>query len=762
MAYPTVTNHPKIYPYTSIMAAPYSCDPTGAADCAAAIEFLKANQSNSGTIYVPKGSFKIGTNLTIPIGMTLEFASGASFAIAAGVTLVVLGAVITPSGQYCFTGSGILSPGNTFSSSESERVLVPGTWVISANTTIPSNITLKPLRGAVFAIATGVTLTVNGLIAADDYQIFSWVGTGAVSFTSQHKIKTAWFGNTAAGVNKALVSTPTNTPVICELPGGTIALGTTSIIMDREGQTLQGQGNNFAGENVYGTYLTYIGTSYAIIVGKSGSFSSHATLKDFGLGGLGVGTKGIKMGFADPGWARYPLIDNVTVASFTGNGIDVFGSEYGIYRRCQFSYNGGVGMLTDPEGGYINRVESCSFSYNDQEGVLFKHGQDWSFINCDLQGNGYEGFKIVGDGVGEIDNLVIEGNWFEGNQADAGRTNGYFHLLSSNAYPGLINIRNNSFRAVINPWNGTAGNKMMSVMAAKVVVGPNSYGSFGMGTASQIGAITRANPAQVTLTGHGWVTNDWVLFYGITQTGGWSARVNNRTFKITKIDNDNFTINCDTTACVAAYDPVVDAGTVRKINVPRPWNYCGAIVLHLIGEDIDKWSYLSTTKVIGDFNGWHYADYAVRITRTTGTEALYEHIFYGGTLTGKGAIHSDETQERPAFQMGGRLSRLHIRAEGTKTGAGGNKTIILYWGTQAIATIGPANNTNAWVIDAYVQMTDETAQIINATTIDASTLAATRTAGTQNLANDCKVYITGLAANAADIISCHAFSIMPQ
>jgi hypothetical protein len=641
-----------------------------------------------------------------------------------------------------------------------------GAWNVAANFTIPANITLKPERGAILNISSGVTLTINGELDAGDYQIFTWTGTGAVSFTSQRKIKTAWFGNTAAGINKALTSTPTNTPIVCELPGGTVDLGTTSIVMEGEGQTLQGQGNNFSGEYTYGTRLTYAGASYAIIVGKSGAFSSHATLKDFMLDGNTSGAKGIRVGFADPGWAVYPCVDSVTVRKFTSNGVDVYGSEYGVFRHCQFSYNGGAGVLVGPtpttiEGGNLNRVESCSFSYNSQEGLLFKSGGDWSFVSNDFQANGYEGIKILGNASGGVNNLLIEGNWFEANQQNAGRTSGYYHILAPNTYPDLITIRNNSFRGITNLWNGTSGNKMMSVTAGKVVIGPNSYASFGMGDASPIGAITRANPAQVTLTGHGWATGDRILFYNITQTGGWSARLSSVSFKITKVDDNNFTIPCDTTACTLDYAYNANS-TIRKLLSPRPWNYCGGSVLHLIGEDLDKWSYEPSTKVLGDFGGWCYADYYVRTTRTTGEETLYEHIINGGTLAGNGATITDDTPQRPRYTKGSRLGRLHIRAEGTKTGAGGNKTVKLYWGTQVIGTIGPANDTNPWVIDAWVQMTDATVQVINATTLNASTLAATRTAGSQNLANDCKVYVTGQAAVAGDTITCHSLAIMPQ
>ncbi len=104
-AYPTTTEHHKLCPNTSIMASPYSCDNTGALDCAAAIESIKANQSNVGTIVIPKGVFKIATNLTIPIGMTLHFESGGYFSISTGKTLTING-YIDSGPQQIFSGAG--------------------------------------------------------------------------------------------------------------------------------------------------------------------------------------------------------------------------------------------------------------------------------------------------------------------------------------------------------------------------------------------------------------------------------------------------------------------------------------------------------------------------------------------------------------------------------------------------------------------------------------------------------------------------------
>jgi hypothetical protein len=67
--------------------------------------------------------------------------------------------------------------------STSVTLRVPaGTYVISTDTNIPANVTLKPERGAIIQIATTKTLTINGGLEAGLYQIFSCTGTGKVVF----------------------------------------------------------------------------------------------------------------------------------------------------------------------------------------------------------------------------------------------------------------------------------------------------------------------------------------------------------------------------------------------------------------------------------------------------------------------------------------------------------------------------------------------------------------------------------------------------
>lgn len=71
-----------------------------------------------------------------------------------------------------------------------------------------------------------------------------------------------------------------------------------------------------------------------------------------------------------------------------------------------------------------------------------------------------------------------------------------------------------------------------------------------------ITAITKANPAQVTSTGHGMVTGDRVE---ITSVGG-MTEVNGYSFTITRVDDDNFTLDSTDSS---AYTTYTTGGTAR-------------------------------------------------------------------------------------------------------------------------------------------------------------------------------------------------------
>jgi len=68
------------------------------------------------------------------------------------------------------------------------------TYTLSTSETIPSNITLKAAPGAIIAIATGITLTLDAIDALPNQQIFSLTGTGAVKVTTIPSFWIHWLG----------------------------------------------------------------------------------------------------------------------------------------------------------------------------------------------------------------------------------------------------------------------------------------------------------------------------------------------------------------------------------------------------------------------------------------------------------------------------------------------------------------------------------------------------------------------------------------
>jgi hypothetical protein len=133
-----------------------------------------------------------------------------------------------------------------------------GTCNIDANLTIPSNITLKPERGAILAIATAKTLTINGGLEAGLYQVFSCTGTGKVVFAagSNQTIVPQWWGaspSASAAVNTAAIQasfTALADYTSWTLPPGTYACN-ASLVIGSYDTALYGLTMDFKG------YLTF-------------------------------------------------------------------------------------------------------------------------------------------------------------------------------------------------------------------------------------------------------------------------------------------------------------------------------------------------------------------------------------------------------------------------------------------------------------------------------------------------------------------------
>lgn len=393
MAYPTVTHHHKRFPHTSIMASPYSCDPTGVVSCTAKISQLLADISNIGTIHIPKGTFLIGTNLTIPSTVRLHFEAGATFSISAGVTLTIQTKDIISSPDIAiFGGAGTIAltaASATFDSSWfstfSTAITALGATVcvlkvnasstVSANTTTNANTVLRFQPGYILTVATGITLTISGPMEVGTYQIFSCQGTGVVDITSAFVpwAFSEWWGAKADGttdcsdaINAACVAHP----VVRLNYGPYYCTKTLEVLANRKllGTT--------TGGGVAGTFIktaaagTYTG-GYAIRLNSAAVVTPvvGAVISDLHLGYVGAtnATSGIYA-------SGTCLIEHIRFSH--ANGLYLAGTADAItVRRCQFDCNGGA---TDYD------IYSASLG----DGMLFENNHHTA------SGGGNAGIKI--------------------------------------------------------------------------------------------------------------------------------------------------------------------------------------------------------------------------------------------------------------------------------------------------------------------------------------------------------------------------------
>ncbi|HLZ10334.1 MAG TPA: hypothetical protein VKT80_17225, partial [Chloroflexota bacterium] len=87
----------------------FAADPTGSSDSSAALAAACTALSGGGTLHVPVGTYKIGSNTTVPANETLAFDSS-KFSIASAVTLTINGPVDAPAIQI-FSYVSAPSPG---------------------------------------------------------------------------------------------------------------------------------------------------------------------------------------------------------------------------------------------------------------------------------------------------------------------------------------------------------------------------------------------------------------------------------------------------------------------------------------------------------------------------------------------------------------------------------------------------------------------------------------------------------------------------
>jgi parallel beta-helix repeat protein len=281
-----------------------------------------------------------------------------------------------------------------------------GTVAITTDTTIPANITLKLGQGAVLAVATTKTLTINGGLEAGLYPIFSCTGTGKVNLTGSTKIQQVypqWWGATGNGttddtlaVAKAVASVETSDiPVF--FPKGSYLLTRQGYFTDAEvGSTTQ--------------YYAVKSTGKIIIRGDRATIKVSATDAAHTTAFAVVGTSG---SFVEG--AHFSGLDFVGVGSPTTDVLYV-GPPI-ILKFCRGATISGITMDSTRSGLSVRNSHNCLLD-NIQRWVpafatplLTSHVAFWHSTECTLRDSSFWGIAQDADVLlmGATERCIVQG-----------------------------------------------------------------------------------------------------------------------------------------------------------------------------------------------------------------------------------------------------------------------------------------------------------------------------------------------------------------
>ncbi|MEW5725261.1 MAG: right-handed parallel beta-helix repeat-containing protein [Thermodesulfobacteriota bacterium] len=236
-----------------------------------------------------------------------------------------------------FTGAAISAALTEIGANVRILALAPGAWTISSDLTIPANVTLWPMPGAILNVAAGKTLTLNHKPLAGLDQIFSGTGTVVFGSGAVDELFPQWWGG-GAGVAD-------NAPYINQAIDAANACGATVKLV----------GDYPITSTVYlKRYVNIVGTRY-----------SYA-------------------GASDPG-ARIIATGNITAVALTtaNNAANVSMENLTIE---QSSPRAGTGLLINTGLVNLRRVRTTGFQYGHklESNVIWWDTIRESFIeNCD-------------------------------------------------------------------------------------------------------------------------------------------------------------------------------------------------------------------------------------------------------------------------------------------------------------------------------------------------------------------------------------------
>lgn len=245
----------------------------------------------------------------------------------------------------------------------------PETYPIADDYTVPSTVHLIAGRGAIFEVATGKTLTIEGTFAGDLSQHFNCVGTGAVSFASGtiEWVETEWFGakgddstDCTTAIDKAFASYPAR------------HFNRGAYRYDGKLTTAACAGGVVSGEGMDVSIIRFVDDTVSALVEVTGLELWSWRLKDIRLIGPGkaAGTDVHGLHIHTNTYAPFRIgIERVIVEGVSGNGFYIPDWFSSWMDDCSAEHIGGNGF--EVEGQQHIRFLGCGEFNDDIDGWAF-------------------------------------------------------------------------------------------------------------------------------------------------------------------------------------------------------------------------------------------------------------------------------------------------------------------------------------------------------------------------------------------------------
>lgn len=291
---------------------------------------------------------------------------------------------------------------STIGSTPVSLVIPAGQVNITANTTIPANVHLVVQRGGIFNIANGVTLTIQGVLSAGPYQIFSGSGTATLGSGSPtaHQVYPAWWYAGSGHWNAALSAAMA---AVRNAGGGKIVLSQNITLGSQYSHDYHYASFEGNGYRIDASAISS-GTAFLITSTNTNSgamyYQAHKYVGNFDLKGNGKtgSVTGILLQGNDPNAsASHITLKNINISNF-GTGLKEFSHAYEIDCYKLEIHSCGIGVDV-PSGGtnygarmsfFGGSIYGCTTAIKNYNATLSVHcfgfSIDWCPKLADLNG----------------------------------------------------------------------------------------------------------------------------------------------------------------------------------------------------------------------------------------------------------------------------------------------------------------------------------------------------------------------------------------